>query len=529
MYFKKIVTLLTAGLFLFQIAYSQTADIVLLNGKIFTADTSQLWVEALATKDNTIIATGSSESLKKFIGENTKAIDLKGKTVIPGFNAAHEHPNWYPLIKNSFNYMETDPAGPVSEAVLDSVARLAKVAGPNEWIHGLIGTTVLFDTSMRESLDRLAPNNPVVLQTWWGNGLVVNQNALEASGLYDEDTDPAGGWYVRTPGTNKINTIHQNAQAPVWIALYHSEPTNLLKGLRIYAEEQLQGGITSVQFMGTGFDGEKADAIFREANLPQRIRIIAWPRSTAEGRQLSDWELDSTQPAPLVTISGIKYLFDGTPMEGNALRSTPYPGRPNWYGRLNYTVDTMKQIFKESLTSDRQLMIHVTADSSFSVVLSLMQQLGTGDDWRPKRVRIEHNCVGDLSPAQKETVKDFGILLIHTPKICMGSPLLSLVEYGIVVGIGADGTTNPFIDIMMITGMQSNPKENLTIEQAVISYTKNNAYAEFSENSKGTLVKGMFADLAVLSQDIFTIPANQLPATQSLLTIVDGKIVYEQP
>lgn len=100
---------------------------------------------------------------------------------------------------------------------------------------------------------------------------------------------------------------------------------------------------------------------------------------------------------------------------------------------------------------------------------------------------------------------------------------------GITVGISPDGTTNPFYDIMVVTSQQTNPNENITRELAVVAYTKTNAYAEFAEKEKGTLTKGMLADLAVLSHDIFTIPAAQLPATTSVLTIVDGKIVYRQP
>ena len=117
--------------------------------------------------------------------------------------------------------------------------------------------------------------------------------------------------------------------------------------------------------------------------------------------------------------------------------------------------------------------------------------------------------------------------MMHTSWYCMASPLRSLLENGVMLGIAPDGTTNPFIEIMLMTSTHSNPKENLTVEQAVIAYTKTNAYAEFKEKEKGTLKKGMLADLAVLSQDIFTIPAQQLPATQSVLTMIDGKIVYQ--
>lgn len=93
----------------------------------------------------------------------------------------------------------------------------------------------------------------MALQIWWGHGIVVNGKALEASGLSDKDKDPVGGWYIRAAGTNKITALQENAEAPVWFASSHSEPENLIKGMRSFAREQLKGGITTVQFMGTGF------------------------------------------------------------------------------------------------------------------------------------------------------------------------------------------------------------------------------------------------------------------------------------
>ena len=292
-------------------------------------------------------------------------------------------------------------------------------------------------------------------------------------------------------------------------------------------QEQLPAGITSVQYMGTGFTQKLAASVFPKVNSPQRIRIMAFQRTTSAGRQTQDWSVSETKPSPLVTISGVKYVIDGTPGEGNSLhkKASLEPGEKN--GRLNYPIDTMKQIFKEALTTNRQLMMHITADSSFEVVLDLIQQTANGDAFKPKRIRVEHNCVGPISDAQKLVLKSYNILMMHTPKYCQGSPLRSLWDKGIVVGISPDGTTNPFLDIMFCTSMQSDPKENLTREQAVIAYTRNNAYAEFKEKQKGTLMPGMLADLAVLSQDIFTISAQQLPATKSVLTMIDGKIVYK--
>lgn len=174
-------------------------------------------------------------------------------------------------------------------------------------------------------------------------------------------------------------------------------------------------------------------------------------------------------------------------------------------------------------------MMHLTSDSSLTLVLSLMKEVADASTWKDKRVRIEHNCVGAIPPPERRALADMGVLLMHTPIYCQGSPLRSLLEEGIMVGIAPDGTTNPFIEIMMATSMQADPRENLTREQTVIAYTKTNAYAEFEESNKGMLKAGMLADLTVLSHDAFSVPTPQLPGIASVLTIIDGEIVYHDP
>ena len=503
---------------------AQKADIILFNGKIFTADETKPFVAAIAIKSNKIVAIGTDIAIRKLASSKTKQIDLKGKTVVPGFNDQHDHGGGGDVL--SYNYHELNMQGPTKAAVLDSLAQLLRKAKPGQWIAGNIGTTIFYDTSMRCSLDSIAPNNPVSLQNWWGHGIVTNKKGLEAAGLTDNLKDPVGGWYERNAEGN-IAGVQQNAQAPFWIAITKSNPDAAVRSMEAFGQEQIRGGITSTLFMGTGFTHSLATQVLQRANIPQRLRLVAWPRSTPQGRQTAEWPVAESHPTSTSTISGIKYVIDGTPFEGNALRSKPYHSRGNGNGRLNYPVDTLRQIFKEALTTQRQLLMHITADSSFGIVLNLIKEAGNAEQWRPLRVRIEHNTVGNPTKEQRKQLRDYGILMMHTPKYGSGSPVRSLLEDAILVGISPDGTINPFFEIFMITSQQSDPKENITVQQAVIAFTSTNAFAEFREKEKGTLTKGKLADLAVLSQDIFTISAQQLMATHSVLTMIDGKVVYE--
>lgn len=507
---------------------AQSADLILINGKIFTSDTSQLFAEALAIKGNKIMAVGNSADISKLATVKTKRIDLQGRTMVPGFNDAHEHLGSFAPVGQLFTSNYSD-SGLDKLSVLDSVFRLSKAARPNQWIIGPIGLTVLQDLTMRKALDSIATDHPVYLQVMWGHGVVLNSKALQIVGIPDDAADPLGGFYVRQPGTQKISAIWEYAQWPVWHTVLTSDRESLIKSLRAYARRQIQAGITTVQDMSCSIEPTALSGIYHDANLPLRVRIIPMPGTTKNGRNLAEWKNADRHPSKLTELSGIKYMLDGTPIEQRAFMKKPYPGKQNWYGRLNMPADTIRQILHEALTSNTQLMIHIVGDSTLAVVLSLMKQMADVETWRSKRVRIEHNAMVNTTIEEINDIKVLGLLVMHTPKYNHSSHLRSFIEKGIMVGISPDGTTNPFWDIMSVTSMQTNPAENITREQAVIAYTKTNAFAEFKENEKGTVTKGKLADLAVLSQDIFTIPLEQLPAIKSVLTIIDGKIVYQEP
>lgn len=510
-------------------ACAQSADIILFNGKIFTSDSRQPYARALAIKGNRIIAVGTDQRILKLISSKTQKIDLAGRTVVPGFNDAHEHLGFFAPVGQSFT-SDFSVEGPGKIAVLDSVSKLYKIARPGQWIIGPIGLAILQDTVMRKALDSIAPDHPVYLQVMWGHGAIVNSKALAVLNIPDTAADPLGGWYARSPGSRRITgALFEYAQWPVWHAAWTSEPGNLVNALRSYALLQLQTGITTAQDMSCCIEPSALSRIFSEANLPLRVRIIPMPGATANGRSLSEWKKVDPHPSRLTYLSGVKYLLDGTPLEENAMMKKPYHDSPAWYGRLDIPVDTLKQILREALASGTQLMIHIAGDSTLALVLSLMKQLGDGETWKSRRVRIEHNATANITPSEANDLRAMGALIMHTPKYNRSSHLRSLIDRGIIVGISPDGTLNPFQDIMFTSNGQDNPRENISREQAVIAFTRTNAYAEFREKEKGTLAKGMLADLAVLSQDIFTIPFEQLPATKSVLTIIDGNIVYKAP
>lgn len=503
-------------------------DLLLLNGHIFTADSARPYVAALAIRGNKILATGTTRALRPLATARTKILDLRGKTVVPGFNDAHDHLGWPVRSNNNFSAEFSVPGLP-KRAVQDSLVRLVKQAAPGAWLSGTIGLAVFRDrTARRPYLDSLAPHHPVVLQVAWGHGMVVNSAALRALGVADTAADPLGGWYERVPATRRLTgAMDEYAQYPFWQALAAANPRALVAGLRAHAQEEVRYGITTVQHLNSTLPTAAARRAFAEAALPVRTRVIAMPGTTARGRSRRDWGLSSPVAGALTYFSGIKYVVDGTSIEQDELHTKPYPGRPGWYGRLDFPLDTLRRILQEALAGDRQLLLHVTGDSSTAVVLNLMKSLAPADAWRRRRVRIEHGT--GIRPATARDVQALGVVVVHTPQYGRRGPLQTWRALGIPLAIGPDGDINPFLAIQRVTTQQVPAGENLSREQAVRAYTQGGAYAEFAETTKGTLRPGMLADLAVLSGDVFSVPAAQLPALRSVLTVVNGKIVYQAP
>jgi predicted amidohydrolase YtcJ len=200
-------------------------------------------------------------------------------------------------------------------------------------------------------------------------------------------------------------------------------------------------------------------------------------------------------------------------------------------------------MLRETVQSGDQLLVHVTGYAAATAMLQAMQNSGGEREWVPRRVRFEH---GDaLFPDLIPRVKRLGVIVVEqgthldmteiAPELMpsiraeKSQPIRSLLAAGIplVLSSDEDGPSNPFLEIMLATQHPNQPAEAISREQAVVAYTLTAAYAEFAEKEKGSLAPGKLADLAVLSQDIFTVPSDDLPKTVSVMTIVGGKMIYD--
>jgi predicted amidohydrolase YtcJ len=539
------VLLTIIGLSSLEAAQEPAPDMVFFRGKIFTSASATPYVQALAIRGERIVATGDSGTIKALAGPGTKQIDLGGRTVIPGINDAHQHIGVYPAGTVFLDLKTQDPSwSELKEAIIEATAK-----APNgSLIYTTIGPAVFHDPSIaRDALDRLAPDHPVILSTATGHAAILNSAALVKIGVRENQRDPVGGRYERSADGKLTGVLREYACQQLDRALGEmTTDTEALSQLREFFSQAAKFGITSVQDMSDGLEPGRAVKLFEEVPTPIRVRIMRMPMTWPAGRDTEEGLLLPRHPSPLITVSGTKWMVDGVPLE-NTLTAREVPSMPTGQSpeyafrhlRLTFSKKEMEAMLEEALADNDQALFHIVGYPGAMAMLEAMQATGGEQVWVGKRVRFEH---GDsLFPDLIPRAKAMGIVVIQNPthfnvallfgatplKLQQAQPLQSLLAAGVPVALGSDGPMNPYLNIMMACLHPSNPPEAVTREQAVIAYTITSAYAEFREKEKGSLEPGKLADLAVLSQDIFSVPFSDLPKTESVLTLVGGRIVYD--
>jgi predicted amidohydrolase YtcJ len=516
------------------VARAQTGapDLIIHHAKVFTPDPAHRFAEAVAVKGNRIVAVGTSAEITALGDDKTKRFDAGGRVVIPGLNDAHTHQG--PRPEHFIVGMEDNPSWALASAAL---ANASEETSSDLWIFGTIGPKLLADPAVTAAaLDKATGRRKVMLTSWTGHGTIMSSEAMNALHIRDNAADPAGGWYERDANRHLTGKLFEYAGWDAERRLADSvADSDAVDQLKSWSDEAAAFGITTIQNMSMQ-SLARYEKVERHGPAAIRIRMIRIPitdAATRDAREGANIPATSTE-RPLAVISGTKWILDGTPIEQGAAVRTAYPGGGTNMGRLDFPPEEIKAILKEAFDSKEQTLLHVAGDRTTAAVFDAMRAAGPAEEWRKKRLRIEH---GDgLHPDLIAMAKDFGVVVVLNPTHVMAKsaypagpymPAKSLLKSGIPIAIGSDGATNPGLNIQLITTMPGIPAEAISREEAVDAYTRGGAFAEMMENEKGTIAPGKLADLAVLSQDIFRVSPDRLPDTASVMTVVDGKVVYD--
>src|SRR5438874_1766022 len=509
------------------LAFAQAAagpDLIITNAKVFTGDAAARFAQAIAITGDHVSAVGTNDQVAGTATDKTKRLDAKGRVIIPGFNDAHTHVCTTPAFQLPVKIESS------ADDVRAAVESASDETPGDMWITGVIGMKPLDDPTFNSTtLDKISHGHRVFLITHTGHAAIVNSAALQALRTNDSH-DPAGGWWQRDASGRSTGKAFEYAEANLqrrWAEDVSEDEA--IEDLQRWAENMARLGVTSAQVMPClGYS--RFEKFVRHASLPIRVRVIAMPNTIGDDRNTAELR-DMPKPSParsMLNVSGIKWILDGTPIERGAAMRANYEGTKE-NGKLNFTNEQIANMLKESVAADEQILLHVVGDRTTDVVLDAFKTSGR-TDWKTRRPRIEH---GDgITAEELPLIRDLGIVVVENPThqgpFAKQRLIKSLVKAGIPVAIGSDGPpSNPFNDLERAVTNPANANEALTREEAVDAYTRGAAFAEFTEGEKGTLAPGKLADLAVLSQDIFTVSSSSIPATTSVLTIANGKVIYD--
>ena len=548
-----------------------SADLILRGGRIYTVNRAQPWAEAIAIRGDQFIAVGSNQDMDRLIGKDTTLVELDGRLVLPGIIDSHIH-----LLEGSIllDHVRLDEATSLEE-MKDIVRLFAKAKPEAPWIvgHGWNYTYVEGGRlPTRHDLDEVVPDRPAFLMAYDGHTAWVNSLALAAAGL-DRQSKPLGpGEIVRDPETGEATGALKEEGAIQLVRRVMPRPPReeLLAALRKGIAYAHRFGVTSIH-SASGISAEEDaegypdnDALDLFAELEQRgeltLRVYSamTVNETTTDEDLDRFaELAARHRGPWLKAGAVKIFMDGVIESHTAAMLEPFANNPDERGTPNYTQAEINELISNLDQRGFQIFTHAIGDRAVRMVLNAYEEAAGQHPESRGRHRIEHvEVVSDKDIPRFAELDVIAAMQPHhaTPDIVgvwakgVGPERIerafawrSLRDAGARVVHGSDWavvTIDPLVGLHTAVTRQDLddrpeggwiPDQRLTLEDAISGYTLDAAYASFEEDIKGSIEVGKFADLAVLSQDLFKVPPRKIAATEVMMTVAGGQVVYASP
>jgi len=512
------------------------ADTVLINADVITMNKQIPQAQAVAIQSGRIVKVASNEKIKPLISSNTKVIDLNGKTVVPGFIDAHAH---MMTLGQPFQWLELRGASSVEEIQRKLRARVTQTE-KGKWIQGRGWDQELLREKRypnRWDLDKVSPNNPVILNRVCGHIGVANSRALKIAEINRETVTSWGELVDRDPETGEpTGVLREGANDAVW-NLPKLDEKEQLEVCRKACLEAVRAGLTSVHWFAYKPDEIEALKKLRQKGLlPLRIYSVVLWENLDEYRRKSLGD-------DFLKLRCLKVLTDGSLGARTAALKEPYADDPSTRGILNHSFEELKTMIRKADDAGFQIAVHAIGDLAVADTLRAFREALGEKAVRKHRHRIEHVSV--LSPSLIRKIKASGLLVCVQPHFLVTDfwvesrlglqrarwtyAFRSLFRSGMLVAASSDAPVEPLSPLLGIWAAvvrQSFPEERITVEEGLQAYTLNAAYLSFEEKVKGSIEVGKFADFTVLSQNPLKVRPEEIKDIKVAMTIVDGRIVY---
>jgi predicted amidohydrolase YtcJ len=544
----------------------EPADLVLTNGQVVTVDEKVPEAQAIAVRGDKVEAVGSVKDIKRYIGPETRVIDLEGKLAIPGLIESHGHFMGLGSSKLILDLTKTRSW----DDIVAMVGEAAKSARPGEWIRGRgwhqdkwdkVPEPNIDGLPFHDALSKVTPDNPVTLTHASGHSSLVNAKAMELAGITAKTPDPPGGQVIRDAKGRPIGAFLETAQGLVRYAAGHEEarptPEELEARARnqveLAAKECLANGVTTFHDAGASFGTvDLYKKMAEEGTLGVRLYVMLNAGTKTLQEKGASYRMIGAADNH-VTVRAIKRLIDGALGAHGAWLLEPYTDLPASTGLNTEPVANLKETAKFAIENGFQVGVHAIGDRGNRETLDIYEEaFKAHPDKTDLRWRVEH--AQHLSAADIPRFGRLGVIAAMQGIHCTSDgPWIfkrlgdkraeegayvwrKLMSSGAVISNGTDvpvEAINPMacfyatVTRKMKDGTAFFPEQRMTREEALRSYTMNGAYAGFEETLKGSLTPGKLADITVLDRNIMTCPEEEIPTTKVLYTIVGGKILYK--
>ncbi len=527
------------------------SDLVLYNGRIYTMDRANPHAQAVAIAGNRIVAVGDDAQVLCLLAPGGEAVDLGGRTVVPGLTDSHIH-----FVEYALRLTRLDLSGIVSRAeTVRRVAERARIARPGEWLLGGGWDRNLWEDPSfptKEALDSVAPHNPVALSSKDGHSLWANSLALARAGVSAETPSPAGGEIEREPGTGEpTGILKERAKRLVTNVIEKPSLKAIQAALKVAATNAQRAGLTGIH----DCEDELAFAAFQELSNKGELGLRVLMHIPA--RNLDDaigLGLRTGFGNEKLRVGGVKMFADGALGSRTAAMLAPYQDEPLNLGIGVTSKEEMRELVSKASRAGISAAIHAIGDRANRDVLDVLEESRQSGQGMGLRHRIEH--VQLLHPADVPRLAKLGIIASMQPVHATSDMDMverhwgeergrgayawrSLLDAGTLLAFGSDcpvESLDPLAGIhAAVTRRRADgtpgpegwhPEQRVTVQDAVRAYTLGAAYASGEEREKGSITPGKLADLVVLSRDIFVVPAMSILGTEVEATILGGQFVY---
>jgi len=538
----------------------KTAALVFKNGAIYTVDKDRSWAQSIVINNDQIVFVGTNKDAESYIGTDSVVIDLKGKMVLPGFVDAHAHPSHaMDLVGNISLY-----AGESAEEYLKIISEYVEYHPGKDFYRGSGWADTFFPTigPKKEILDVMLPDRPIALISYDGHSMWVNSETLKRAQISKDTPDPDGGRIERDPNTGEpTGTLRETAFKLIEDVIPDHSLEERKNALLAYQEMAAAVGITLVH--DAMLDANSTSA-YNELAAADQLKMRFRGSITLE----SDLDIEpqiklvikerERNSHPFFQTLSAKIFVDGVIEGGTAFLLEPYTHKPDFRGEPIWDPELLNETSAALDKEKIQIHLHVIGDAAARVTLDALEYARqTNGEW-DSRHSVTHLQLVD--PADIQRFKDLAVIGIPQPfwfkvdeyyselalpylgkeRADRQYPMQSFIDAGVMMASASDfPVTIPFDPLIAIqTGITRSsvndthqgvlwPEERSSLEDLIVSYTYNGAYANFLENEVGSLEIGKKADLIILDQNLFKIPPEEITKTKVVMTLVDGKEIFK--